>query len=60
LSPAYDILPSAGFGGYHTTIVNNTGEPELSDILIVSAGAGVSKRQTNKIIDEVNEVVKFL
>ena len=60
LSPAYDILPSAGFGGFHTTTVNNSGEPELSDILAVATNIGLSKQQTKNIIEEVNEVVKFL
>ena len=30
LSPAYDLLPSSGFNGYHTTTINGKGEPELS------------------------------
>ena len=31
LSPAYDLLPSSGFNGYHTTTINGKGEPELSE-----------------------------
>ena len=27
LSPAYDLLPSNGFNGYHTTTINGKGEP---------------------------------
>ena len=60
LSPAYDILPSKGFGGYHTTTVNNTGEPKITDILAVAAGAGLSKQRIKNIMEEVNEVVKFM
>ena len=60
LSPAYDILPSSGFGGFHTTTVNNAGEPKLSDILTVANEAGLSKQRTKNIIEEVDEVVKFL
>jgi len=60
LSPAYDILPSSGFRGYHTTTINNTGEPEISDIFEVADNAGLSKQRVKSIIEEVNEVVKFL
>ena len=60
LSPAYDILPSSGFGGYHTTTINNTGEPDISDILTVADRAGLSKQRAKNIIEEVNETVKFL
>jgi Uncharacterized protein related to capsule biosynthesis enzymes len=30
LSPGYDLLPSSGFNGYHTTTINGKGEPTLS------------------------------
>ena len=60
LSPAYDILPSNGFLGYHTTTVNNRGEPKLSDILAVADAAGLSKHRVKYILEKVNIVVKFL
>ena len=40
LSPAYDLLPSSGFNGYHTTTINGKGEPELSDIITVASEVG--------------------
>ena len=60
LSPAYDILPSNGFGGYHTTTINNSGEPKISDILTVADNTGLSKQRVKNIIEEVNEVVNFI
>jgi len=60
LSPAYDILPSSGFRGYHTTTINNTGEPKISDIFAVANDVGLSKQRVKSIIEEVNEVVKFM
>ena len=60
LSPAYDILPSNGFGGYHTTTINNSGEPKISDILAVAENAGLSKHRVKNIIEEVNEVINFI
>ncbi len=57
LSPAYDLLPSNGFNGFHTTTVNNNGEPTLDDIIVVSEKAGLNKQRVTKIIREINEQV---
>jgi serine/threonine-protein kinase HipA len=40
LSPAYDLLPSSGFNGFHTTTVNNNGEPTLHDMMTVADKSG--------------------
>lgn len=57
LSPAYDLLPSGGFNGFHTTTVNNTGEPTRNDMLEVARHAGINKQKANDIIDEVFGIV---
>ena len=57
LSPAYDILPSEGFNGFHTTTINNNGEPTKDDIMAVAAKTGISKAKAYEIIEEVKEVV---
>ena len=44
LSPAYDLLPSSGFNGYHTTTINGKGEPELSDIITVASEVGIQRQ----------------
>lgn len=56
LSPAYDILPSEGFNGFHTTTINNNGEPTKEDIWAVATKAGISKAKANEIIEEVKAV----
>ena len=33
LSPVYDLLPSNGFNGFHTTTINNNGEPAFLRLL---------------------------
>jgi len=58
LSPAYDLLPSDGFNGFHTTTVNNNGDPTINDMLIVAERVGLNKQRTNVIIEEVNTLVK--
>ncbi len=58
LSPAYDLLPSNGFNGFHTTTINNNGEPTTDDILAVAARVGLNKKQTIEIMQEVNTLVR--
>lgn len=55
LSPAYDLLPSSGFNGYHTTTINGKGEPTLVDVLALATEIGLSKQSTNQIIEELTE-----
>ncbi len=55
LSPAYDLLPSSGFNGYHTTTINGKGEPKFSDIIAVASEAGITKQRATQIIEEVSE-----
>lgn len=56
LSPAYDLLPSNGFNGYHTTTINGKGEPTLSDIIIVATEIGLSKQSATQIIEKLTEI----
>ena len=58
LSPAYDLLPSAGFNGYHTTTINNQGNPGLHDVLQVGTDAGINKKQALQIADELVEICR--
>ena len=55
LSPAYDLLPSSGFNGFHTTTVNNNGEPTVRDMMSVAEQVGLNKRRASDIIREIND-----
>jgi len=55
LSPAYDLLPSSGFNGYHTTTINGKGEPTLADIIAVAMEIGLPKQHVSQIIEELTE-----
>ncbi len=57
LSPAYDLLPSSGFNGYHTTTVNNNGDPTVNDMMVVADKVGLNKQCANAIIQEINKAV---
>ncbi|MDR1729271.1 MAG: type II toxin-antitoxin system HipA family toxin [Prevotellaceae bacterium] len=58
LSPAYDLLPGSGFNGFHTTTINNSGEPTTNDILAVAAKVGLNKQRTTEIMQEINMLVE--
>lgn len=56
LSPAFDLLPSSGFNGYHTTTINGNGEPTLKDILAVGKEVGVSEDKAIAIAEELTKI----
>ena len=58
LSPAYDLLPGSGFNGFHTTTINNNGEPTINDIMAVAAKVGLNKQRATEIIEEINTLIK--
>ncbi len=58
LAPGYDLLPSPGFNGFHTTTINNNGEPTQQDIIIVAKKNGLNKQRAISIIEEVNNCVQ--
>ncbi len=45
LSPAYDLLPSQGFNGFHTTTINGSGDPSEKDILKVAEKANLNAKR---------------
>lgn len=58
LSPAYDLLPSSGFNGFHTTTINNNGDPTIEDIMAVAAKVGLNKQRSADIVEEINMIVR--
>ena len=57
-SPAYDLLPSDGMNGYHTTSINDNIEPTRDDLLVVAVKAGLNKKEAEVIYSEIEEKVK--
>jgi serine/threonine-protein kinase HipA len=55
LSPAYDMLPSNGFNGFHTSTIAAQGEPKRSDIHKVSDSIGLNKTRSKEIYDMLEE-----
>lgn len=57
LAPAYDLLPSSGFNGFHTTTVNNCASPTRNDIVTVGARIGIPEQQAKAIISEIFDLI---
>ena len=60
LTPAYDLLPSSGFNGYHTTSFNDSIEPTDKDILSVAEVSGLDKGKAQEILINMKKVVRVL
>lgn len=60
LAPAYDLCPSEGFGGQHTTTINGKGSPKLNDIIAAGSEVGIKKERGEEIFGEIHEHCKEL
>ncbi|MDR1652542.1 MAG: type II toxin-antitoxin system HipA family toxin [Prevotellaceae bacterium] len=58
LSPAYDLLPSTGFNGWHTTTYNGKGEAKLTDIFYLAEVIALPKKNAKKIVEQIIETCK--
>lgn len=56
LSPVYDLLPSKGFNGYHTTTINDHGDPSLNDVLTLAKEVGITDIQAKSIISDIRTI----
>ena len=59
LAPAYDLTPSTGLNGEHTTMVNGKGRDITdADLIAAAATCGVSKSKTKQTIREVEAAIE--
>ena len=58
LSPAYDLLPSDGFGGYHTTSINDSVAPKDSDLLALAGKAGLELKTAERVMEKIRSIIK--
>ena len=57
-APAYDILPSEGFNGYHTTTFNDRTEPTDNDLIDLAVNVGLNRKQASEILGLIREEVQ--
>ena len=53
VSPAYDLVPSEGFNGQHTTTVLGRGLPTEKDMLELAKQTGLDLKHAEQIIEQV-------
>lgn len=58
LSPAYDLLPSDGFGGCHTTSINDSITPQDADLVALAVKAGLEEKKACRVLDEMKRQVE--
>jgi serine/threonine-protein kinase HipA len=56
-SPAYDLLPSDGMNGFHTTSINDSIEPTMEDLFAIAVKAGLNKKEAEKIVISMKSVI---
>ena len=57
LSPAYDLLPSSGMNGFHTTTINDSITPTSDDLIAVALKAGLNRKEALQIFEEMKDKV---
>lgn len=57
LSPPYDLLPSEGFNGYHTTTINNNINPTDKDLIEVAEKSGLNAGKAAKVLSFQREII---
>lgn len=54
-TPVYDILPSNGFNGFHSTTIAGQGKPTEKDIFKVAEICSISSQKARLIYEEVSD-----
>ena len=54
LAPAYDLVPSDGFNGYHTTTVNESIAPQKADLLALAEKFGLPFHTAEDVYEEMS------
>ena len=58
MAPAYDLTPSKGFGGEHSTTVNGKGKNITDTDLVVAAANFISEANVKKMIADVENALQ--
>ena len=58
-APAFDLLPSNGINGYHTTSVNDNIEPQKKDLIELAQKMGIDKKEADKEYSKIEEIIEI-
>ncbi len=56
-APAFDLLPSDGINGYHTTSINGNIEPSEEDLIAVAERFSLPKRRAFETLEEIRAIL---
>ncbi|MFT3754059.1 MAG: type II toxin-antitoxin system HipA family toxin [Paludibacter sp.] len=56
-APAFDVLPSDGINGYHTTTINDKAAPTKDDLIAVAQKAGLDSAKAISVFDEIHSIL---
>lgn len=56
-APAFDLLPSSGFNGFHTTTINDNVAPTEQDLIDVAVNSGLDKKEAMAIYKSIEEII---
>ena len=56
-APAYDLLPSYGMQGYHTTAINDSIIPTDSDLLALATRYGLNIHTATAVLEEIKDEI---
>lgn len=57
LSPAYDLLPSSGINGYHTTSFDGDIIPSDKSIFRIAVKSGLEEKKARKVFSNIKEII---
>ena len=57
LAPAYDLLPSDGINGFHTTSINDSIRPTKNDIIDLAVKNGLNKKESELIFERMFDIM---
>lgn len=57
-APAFDLLPSDGMNGYHTTTINDSIVPTRADLIAVAANAGLDRDEAATVLEKIEQIIK--
>lgn len=56
-SPAYDVLPSEGMNGYHTTSINDSINPTKADLITLAKRNGLEQKMAMNVYEEIETIL---
>lgn len=56
-APAYDLLPSDGINGFHTTSINDSIEPTKEDLFAVAVKVGLNEKEVIEVFEKMEKYI---